>query len=365
MNNNLNKQRVVVNKYTDNPLDIISSVFHDGFGEIVLSVKAGEEGIYIKNDAGEVIKIGVEKSVIENLVKETIEKQIDEITGERIEILVKEGIAEEETRAKAAEQELGLKINSEAAKAKVERTNIQKLIDDEAIRAINVEKEISKQVEGLNNELETLTNDIEGTIQDIITDKLLNSGISVHQDVSESQYKELIEKGEVTIINNNTGKKETIKYKDEVYYMIFDDIEEPSFDNNEVILENNWTPFETIVLKSGNNKLNLNNFKIIAPEFIDESDNSTNSYGLWVKDDAHLTIDGNGEVIAQDAEYSIAVWANGGTVIIKDGIFRNGGDTCDLIYASNGGKVYIYGGEFIPKGPSSGEVPGTKNPFPH
>ena len=43
--------------------------------------------------------------------------------------------------------------------------------------------------------------------------------------------------------------------------MIFDDIEEPSFDNNEVILENNWTPFETIVLGSGNNKLDLNNFK--------------------------------------------------------------------------------------------------------
>ena len=42
----------------------------------------------------------------------------------------------------------------------------------------------------------------------------------------------------------------------------------------------------------------------------------------------------------------MAVWAKGGKVTIEGGTFENGGDGCDLIYASHGGKVYIYGGEF-------------------
>lgn len=411
MENNLNKQRILVNKYTDNPSDIISSVFHDGFGEIILSVKAGEEGIYIKNDAGEVIKIGVEKSVVENIVKEIIGNQLENITGEQIESIVKESvatelenivntinveseraIAEEERlqgvidneikRSTEVDQNLTNTINSEIAKLIVEQTKItesinneinratteeQKLsedLDKEIKRATDVENEISENLQTLSEEVGKINNNIDDVVGEIVNEKLASEGVPVHQDISESQYKELIEKGQVVVVNNKTGKKETIKYSDDAYYMVYDDIEEPSFVNNEVILESNWTPLDTIILENGDNHLDLNNFKIIAPEFIDESDNSTNSYGLWVKDGAQLTIDGNGEVIAQDAMYSMAVWANGGTVIIKDGIFRNGGDTCDLIYASNGGKVYIYGGEFIPKGPSSGEVPGTKNPFP-
>lgn len=67
-------------------------------------------------------------------------------------------------------------------------------------------------------------------------------------------------------------------------------------------------------------------------------------------------------MVAQNADYSMAVWAQGGTVEIKGGKFYNGGDGCDLIYASAGGKVYIYGGEFHAT-ERSGEVPGTKNKY--
>ena len=409
MENNLNKQRILVNKYTDNPSDIISSVFHDGFGEIVLSVKAGEEGIYIKNDAGEVIKIGVEKSVVENIVKEIIGNQLEDITGEQVETIVKESvaaelenivntindeseraIAEEERlqgviddeikRSTEADQNLTNTINSEIAKLIVEQTKItesinneinratieeQKLSEDlgkEVKRATDAEKEISENLQTLSEEVGKINNNIGDVVGEIVNEKLASEGVPVHQDISESQYKELIENGEVTIINNKTGKKETIKYSDDTYYMVYDDIDEPSFVNNEVVLESNWTPQETIILESGDNYLDLNNFKIIAPEFIDDSDNSTNSVGLWVKG-GNITIEGEGEIVAQEAEYSMAVWANGGTVRINGGTFRNGGDSCDLIYASNGGKVYIYGGEFIANGPASGTEPGTKNPY--
>lgn len=360
MENNLNKQRILVNKYTDNPLEIISDAFYSGYGEVILSIKKGEEGIYVKNDAGEITKLGVEQSVIESIVKNAIENEIDNIAGERLETLVKEGIASEEARAIKAEETLQTLINSESAKAQAANIKLEASINDEIKRATGVEELLTNSLEELSVAVEDLTTNIEDTVQEIITDKLIDAGVPIHQDISESQYKELIENGEVTIINNKTGKKETIKYNDDVYYMVYDDIEEPSFVNNEVILESNWTPQETIILESGDNYLDLNNFKIIAPEFIDDSDNSTNSVGLWVKG-GDITIEGEGEIVAQDAMYSMAVWANGGTVTINGGTFRNGGDSCDLIYASNGGKVYIYGGEFIANGPASGTEPGTKN----
>ena len=137
---------------------------------------------------------------------------------------------------------------------------------------------------------------------------------------------------------------------------------EPDFSKDEVVLGANYAPAETVVIESGSKTLALNGKTMTAPSFVDKSDNSSNSYGLWVKG-GKVTIEGEGEILAQDAEYSMAIWANGGTVIVKGGTFRNGGDSCDLIYASNGGKVEIYGGEFIAHGPATGTAPGTKNPY--
>lgn len=112
--------------------------------------------------------------------------------------------------------------------------------------------------------------------------------------------------------------------------------------------------------------IDLNNRSIVGGLF-SESNGSMNegnsdSYAFWVKEGGDLTIEGKGEIVAQDANYSMAVWANGGNVTIKGGTFRNGGDGTDLIYASAGGSVYIYGGEFIGAGNTRVE-PGTANKF--
>lgn len=190
------------------------------------------------------------------------------------------------------------------------------------------------------------------TIEEIIIEKLKEIvpvvGNSSLQALTKEQYDILVE--------NNLENPN-------VYYMIYEDEEnnnDPDFSIDNIILTEDYNPSETIVIEEGEKKLFLNNKKISAPLFIDESDNSTNSYGLWVKG-GEVTIEDNGEIVAQDANYSMAVWANGGTVIIKDGVFRNAGQSCDLIYASNGGKVYIYGGDFYatPKG----SEPGTGNDF--
>ena len=116
------------------------------------------------------------------------------------------------------------------------------------------------------------------------------------------------------------------------------------------------------------NTLNVNlNGKTITSNTFSESngvisEGNTDSYAFWVKNGGELTINGNGKVIAKEAQYSMAIWAQGGKVTINGGKFYNGGDGCDLIYVSNGGEVHIYGGEFHAT-KRSGEVPGTKNEY--
>lgn len=93
------------------------------------------------------------------------------------------------------------------------------------------------------------------------------------------------------------------------------------------------------------------------------SEGNTDSYGFWVKDGGNLTIDGDGIVEAQECQYSMAIWAQNGNVTINGGTFINGGDACDLIYASGNSLVEIYGGIFKPTARTSELVPGTMNAY--
>lgn len=106
--------------------------------------------------------------------------------------------------------------------------------------------------------------------------------------------------------------------------------------------------------------IDLNGYSLTAGVW--DEDGDPNSYVFWVKNGT-LTLGGEGAVIASDATYSMAVWANGGNVVINDGIYTNGGDSCDLIYASKKGTITINGGDFRAAGPASGTAPGTKNPY--
>ena len=140
----------------------------------------------------------------------------------------------------------------------------------------------------------------------------------------------------------------------------------PNFSSSNVTIPSNYAPSAPIQV-DGNMNVKLNGKKITAPTFTESNgevlEGNTDSYGFWVKKGGDLVIEGNGEVVAQDAQYSMAIWADGGNVTIKGGTYRNGGDSCDLIYVSNGGNVVIEGGEFFPAGPASGTEPGTKNKY--
>ena len=69
-------------------------------------------------------------------------------------------------------------------------------------------------------------------------------------------------------------------------------------------------------------------------------------YVFAVFEGGKLTINGEGNVAAGEANTSVAVWAFGGDVVINGGYYTNAGEGCDLIYADKGSVVEINGGTF-------------------
>lgn len=174
---------------------------------------------------------------------------------------------------------------------------------------------------------------------------------------------------------NRINKKDYRKYAfDDVHPLVMFNLNnikvnvEDLSKGGEMKLTGNVTAETPITLSSESEELilSLNGKKIVAKTFTENdgaiTEGNTDSYAFWVQKDGKLTIEGEGEVRAIDAKYSMAVWCQGGEVTIKGGTFYNGGDGCDLIYASNAGKVYIYGGEFHAT-KRSGEASGTKNEY--
>lgn len=187
--------------------------------------------------------------------------------------------------------------------------------------------------------------------------------------IPETVYEKLIINGEVY------WNDVLLTYNENNIYLLYDETEEqeelptvniPDFSAPEVTLLSNYKPSEAIVI-TGVTVLNLNGKQITAPlhglngEVVETESDATDSYGLLVKEGGDITINGEGVIEAQPTTYSMAVWAQGGKVTINGGTFKNGGDGCDLIYASAGGQVEIYGGEFIAT-EYVGNEPGTTNP---
>ena len=69
-------------------------------------------------------------------------------------------------------------------------------------------------------------------------------------------------------------------------------------------------------------------------------------YVFAVFEGGKLTINGEGNVKAGEANTSVAVWAYGGDVVLNGGHYTNAGEGCDLILADKGSVVTIYGGKY-------------------
>ena len=109
---------------------------------------------------------------------------------------------------------------------------------------------------------------------------------------------------------------------------------------------------DTAVYVKRNVTVNLNGKTLTATQ-------DPNGFGLFcVFTGAKLTINGEGTVnsACQTNDFSIAVWAYGGEVVINGGTYTNvgakdhdsnGANNNELIYVNNGGKITINGGTFI------------------
>lgn len=144
---------------------------------------------------------------------------------------------------------------------------------------------------------------------------------------------------------------------------IIDNFIIPNFeDGGEITLQKDAMILYPIMIEK-ETIINLNGYNIINNSvFIDESDNTRNSYVFWVKKGGKLTIKGEGSVKSAGCEYSMTIWAQGGEVTIEGGSYYNDGEGSDLIYASMGGKVSIIGGNFHPCKKLEG-VPGTLDEY--
>lgn len=134
-------------------------------------------------------------------------------------------------------------------------------------------------------------------------------------------------------------------------------------DGGEIKLDSHITLDTTPIIITKDTIIDLNGFTITAPTFMESGgevlEGNTDSYGFWVKE-GDLTIRGNGKVIAQPADYSMAVWCQGGNVTIESGEFHNGGESCSLIYASGTGNIVIKGGKYIATPKASQEGTGDE-----
>lgn len=128
--------------------------------------------------------------------------------------------------------------------------------------------------------------------------------------------------------------------------------EEDIINGGKFVLGNDITATTCLAIEDGvSTEINLNKKTIVGGVFTENngvfSEGSNDSYAFYVKKGGDLTINGEGTVEAQDAKYSMAVWARGGKVTINGGLYKNAGNGCDLIYASEGAEIIINGGEFI------------------
>ncbi|MBR5196982.1 MAG: fimbrillin family protein [Alistipes sp.] len=109
----------------------------------------------------------------------------------------------------------------------------------------------------------------------------------------------------------------------------------------EVVLTRDLVLSKPVAVK-GNLVVDLNG-KTIS---IDREGVETQDYVFLVYEGGKLTINGEGNVNAGEANTSVAVWAYGGDVVLNGGYYTNAGEGCDLIYADKGSVVTIYGGTF-------------------
>lgn len=177
--------------------------------------------------------------------------------------------------------------------------------------------------------------------------ELMNKGIITNVGLNPNAYKDLNDLkryGLATSIASEEVYKEAIEEfvnKEEALKEFLNAVA----NGGEVVLPMDFVLTTPIIIEK-DVTIDLNGYSLIGGVFAENNGNvvegDTDSYVFWVKKGT-LTVNGEGIVKSLPCKYSIAVWANGGNVILNGGTYMNG-EGCDLIYLSNKGNVEINGG---------------------
>lgn len=162
----------------------------------------------------------------------------------------------------------------------------------------------------------------------------LKDGYAIHEDSNEDGMCDVCMYGAKVVVGNTN-------------YASLELAVENAIAGSTVILHENFD-LSTGIEVTKNITINLNGKNISITS-------DTEGCGVfWVKTGGKLTINGNGIINGLgNNPYSIAIWADGGEVVINGGTYTNVGASSsfdsnhfDLIYVKNGGKVTINGGTF-------------------
>ena len=190
-----------------------------------------------------------------------------------------------------------------------------------------------------------------------VFDELMNRGIVTVVGLNPDKYTDIadLQNKQLATAICATEEWDELTVSDEELQAFIETVKK----GGNVTLDANYTLTETLEI-SADTTINLNGHTLTSKKW--DEDGEDNSYVFKVTGGT-LTLEGEGTIESEEAVYSMAVWANGGNVVINGGTYKNNGDSCDLIYASKRGNIVINGGEFVACGPASGTVPGTKNPY--
>ena len=198
--------------------------------------------------------------------------------------------------------------------------------------------------------------------KELITDVKLVDDLLNSDDLSNMSVDQLTSIGILTNVIVNTHLKE---YGMNALTPILTqaDLVERLKQNDTIKLTNDIQLDDCLIIdESMDATIDLNGYNITSGVFTESSgsikEGDTDSFVFW-NNGGKLTIKGSGKIQAQDAKYSMAVWASAGEVNIYGGDFYNGGVGCDLIYASGTGAVNIYGGYY--EATLKGNEAGTAN----
>lgn len=349
--------------------------------DLISNVKVDLSGYYTKTETDTIVN-GIEKDILANTtsindVKSNISTNYytkdevkDLISGVDHSVYYTKSetdaiIDNVKSEAEASLNETKESINANISTNYYTKTDVESVIDNKIaeIPEVDLSNHYTKpETEELLDSIRTETSTTIERVEEVIennTEKITEivteiETIKTNQSIDAADYEDGVYM--FNEVFNGIQESTQVSSKDDLLSQINS--------SNHIELASNIELVNTPVVVDKTVEVNLNGKEIVGGVFVESNgdilEGNSDSFAFLAKEGANLTISGQGQVKAQEATYSMAVWANGGTVIINDGVYTNEGNGCDLIYTSNGGKVYIYGGEFIATS-NDKVVDGTKN----